>query len=63
MAVDSLANVAELGEARGGPRRRTLRVVIEVDIGMSRAGVAPGEAGAWRWRTPSRGGRACASPA
>jgi len=43
VAVDSPANVAELGEAAAG-RGRTLRVVIEVDTGMRRAGVAPGEA-------------------
>jgi D-serine deaminase-like pyridoxal phosphate-dependent protein len=41
VAVDSLASVAELGEAAAS-RGRALRVVIEVDIGMRRAGVAPG---------------------
>jgi D-serine deaminase-like pyridoxal phosphate-dependent protein len=41
VSVDSLANIAELAEAahRGG---RELRVVVEVDIGMNRAGAAPG---------------------
>ena len=41
VAVDSLANIRELDAAarRSGVR---LRVVIEVDIGMGRAGVAPG---------------------
>jgi D-serine deaminase-like pyridoxal phosphate-dependent protein len=41
VAVDSAANVAELGEAAAG-QGRTSRVVIEVDVGMRRAGVAPG---------------------
>ncbi len=41
VAVDSLANVAELGRAAGGGDRR-LAVVIEVDLGMHRAGVEPG---------------------
>ena len=41
VSVDSLANLAELAAAaRGGGRE--LRVVIEVNIGMNRAGVAPG---------------------
>src|ERR1044071_4179196 len=41
VAVDSSPNVAELAlaAARCG---KTLRVVVEVDIGMKRAGVAPG---------------------
>ena len=62
VAVDSLDNVAELGEAAAG-RGRTLRVVIEVDIGMRRAGVAPGEAGGGAGGRDRERGRACASPA
>jgi D-serine deaminase-like pyridoxal phosphate-dependent protein len=42
VAVDNLANVLELAQAASSAGRR-LRVVIEVDIGMHRAGVAPGE--------------------
>lgn len=42
VAVDSLENVAELAEATRG-REKALRVVIEVNIGMNRAGVEPGE--------------------
>ena len=41
VAVDSLANLAELGRAAAG-RDPPLRVVIEVDLGMNRAGVEPG---------------------
>jgi len=41
VAVDSMANVASLAGAAAG-RQRPLHVVIEVDIGMKRAGVAPG---------------------
>jgi D-serine deaminase-like pyridoxal phosphate-dependent protein/predicted dehydrogenase len=41
VAVDSIANVQELGAAASAAGRR-LGVVIEVDIGMKRAGVAPG---------------------
>jgi len=41
VAVDSMENVAELAAAAVG-RGRPLPVVIEVDIGMKRAGVAPG---------------------
>ena len=41
VAVDSLASVAELADAAAGCGRRQ-EVVIEVDIGMKRAGVAPG---------------------
>jgi D-serine deaminase-like pyridoxal phosphate-dependent protein len=41
VAVDSLSNVAELAEAAAGGGR-DLRLVVEVDIGMRRAGVAPG---------------------
>jgi len=33
-----------------GKAEKILRVVIEVDTGMNRAGVAPGRAGAGRWR-------------
>jgi D-serine deaminase-like pyridoxal phosphate-dependent protein len=43
VAVDSMANAAELAAAAAG-RGRTTQVVIEVDIGMKRAGVAPGAA-------------------
>lgn len=41
VAVDSVAGAAELAAAAAGCRR-TQEVVIEVDIGMKRAGVAPG---------------------
>src|SRR5271168_2838204 len=41
VAVDSPAHVMELGAAMQG-LGRALRVVIEVDIGMHRAGVSPG---------------------
>jgi D-serine deaminase-like pyridoxal phosphate-dependent protein len=41
VAVDSMANVASLAGA-AADRQRPLHVVIEVDIGMKRAGVAPG---------------------
>ena len=41
VAVDSVANVAELAAAATHSRRK-LRVVVEVDIGMKRAGVLPG---------------------
>ncbi|MEO8300321.1 MAG: DSD1 family PLP-dependent enzyme [Rhizomicrobium sp.] len=40
VSVDSRENVAELAKATGGKR---LRVVIEVNTGMNRAGVEPGE--------------------
>jgi D-serine deaminase-like pyridoxal phosphate-dependent protein len=41
VSVDSLSNIAELAEAmRSGSR--ALRLVVEVNIGMNRAGVAPG---------------------
>jgi D-serine deaminase-like pyridoxal phosphate-dependent protein len=43
VAVDSVANVDELAEAAEAAGT-TLRVVIEVDTGMERAGTAPGEA-------------------
>jgi D-serine deaminase-like pyridoxal phosphate-dependent protein len=43
VAVDCLGNVSELAEAAAS-RGRRLGVVIEVDIGMKRAGVSPGEA-------------------
>jgi len=43
VAVDSMANAAELADAAVG-RGRVVQVVIEVDIGMKRAGVAPGAA-------------------
>jgi D-serine deaminase-like pyridoxal phosphate-dependent protein len=43
VGVDSVAHVEELGAALHGTGR-TLRVVIEVDIGMHRAGVQPGAA-------------------
>jgi len=43
VAVDSTAHVAELGAAMQGSDR-TLRVVVEVDTGMHRAGVLPGPA-------------------
>ena len=42
VAVDNPAHVLELGTAMQGSARN-LRVVIEVDIGMHRAGVSPGE--------------------
>ncbi len=42
VAVDGPANVAALGEAAWAAGR-TLRVLIEVDVGMRRAGVLPGE--------------------
>jgi D-serine deaminase-like pyridoxal phosphate-dependent protein len=42
VAVDCLANVRELSAAAAA-RARKLDVVIEVDIGMKRAGVSPGE--------------------
>jgi D-serine deaminase-like pyridoxal phosphate-dependent protein len=41
VAVDNIAHVDALDRAAEGTRKR-LRVVIEVDIGMRRAGVAPG---------------------
>jgi len=41
VAVDSASNVAEL-DAAAARHGKKLRVVIEVDIGMKRAGVAPG---------------------
>jgi D-serine deaminase-like pyridoxal phosphate-dependent protein len=41
VAVDSVANAAELAEAARA-RGRRLEVVIEVDVGMKRAGVTPG---------------------
>ena len=41
VAVDSEANIRELAEAMAGAGR-VLRVVIEVDIGMHRAGAQPG---------------------
>jgi D-serine deaminase-like pyridoxal phosphate-dependent protein len=43
VAVDSLENAEELGQAATA-KGVELRVVIEVDTGMQRAGVAPGEA-------------------
>jgi len=42
VAVDSVENVAELGDAAHG-RPQRLGVVIEVNVGMNRAGVEPGE--------------------
>jgi D-serine deaminase-like pyridoxal phosphate-dependent protein len=42
VAVDSLANVQELEEATRAAGA-TLRVVVEVDTGMHRAGTAPGQ--------------------
>jgi D-serine deaminase-like pyridoxal phosphate-dependent protein len=42
VSVDSRENVLVLAEA-ARQNGKTLRVVIEVDIGMNRAGVAPGE--------------------
>ena len=41
VAVDDLANVAELGRAAAG-RDSPLAVVVEVNLGMNRAGVEPG---------------------
>jgi D-serine deaminase-like pyridoxal phosphate-dependent protein len=41
VAVDSVANAAELADAAVG-HGRVAQVMIEVDIGMKRAGVAPG---------------------
>lgn len=43
VAIDSPANLAELAQATRG-RAKSLRVVIEVNIGMNRAGVEPGTA-------------------
>ena len=42
VAVDGVDNVRELAAA-AGQAGKTLRVVIEVNIGMNRAGTAPGE--------------------
>jgi D-serine deaminase-like pyridoxal phosphate-dependent protein len=42
VAVDNLDNARELGRAAAAKGKR-LRVVIEVDIGMHRAGVEPGQ--------------------
>jgi len=42
VAVDSVANVAEL-DAAAQAAGTTLRVVVEVDTGMHRAGTAPGQ--------------------
>jgi len=42
VAVDNAANVAELGRAAAA-RGVELGVVVEVDIGLQRAGVAPGQ--------------------
>jgi D-serine deaminase-like pyridoxal phosphate-dependent protein len=42
VAVDSLENVSELAQAAAS-RGHRLKVVIEVNIGMNRAGVTPGE--------------------
>jgi D-serine deaminase-like pyridoxal phosphate-dependent protein len=42
VAVDSFTNVAELGAATA--QSKTLNVVVEVNIGMNRAGVEPGMA-------------------
>ncbi len=41
VSVDSVSNIAELAEAAQGCGREQ-RVVVEVNIGMNRAGVAPG---------------------
>ena len=41
VAVDNVMHVTELGAAMESTGR-TLRIVIEVDIGMHRAGVLPG---------------------
>ena len=41
VSVDSLANIAELADGTAGGRHE-LRLVVEVNIGMDRAGVAPG---------------------
>ena len=46
--------------AAGG---KTLRVVIEVDIGMQSRGRRAGRGPWWRWPRRSRRGRACASSA
>ena len=43
VAVDSIANGEELSAAAGA-RGKRLRVIVEIDNGMQRAGVAPGEA-------------------
>lgn len=43
VAVDDLQNIGELAEAAGAGKKR-LRVVIEVNIGMNRAGVEAGPA-------------------
>jgi uncharacterized pyridoxal phosphate-containing UPF0001 family protein len=43
VAVDSVANVEELAHAAASVGK-TAEVVIEVDVGMQRAGVAPGDA-------------------
>jgi D-serine deaminase-like pyridoxal phosphate-dependent protein len=46
VAVDDLRHVAALAAAVAGGGGKELRVVVEVDIGMNRAGVAPGAAAA-----------------
>jgi D-serine deaminase-like pyridoxal phosphate-dependent protein len=46
VAVDDPCHVAALAEAIAGGGKRRLRVVVEVNIGMNRAGVAPGPAAA-----------------
>jgi D-serine deaminase-like pyridoxal phosphate-dependent protein len=43
VAVDSLAHIEAL-ETGGFTRNRRLRIVVEIDVGMKRAGVAPGRA-------------------
>jgi D-serine deaminase-like pyridoxal phosphate-dependent protein len=43
VAVDSVENVAELGAAASA-KGHALRVVVEVDLGMGRCGVSPGDA-------------------
>lgn len=43
VAVDDLQNISELAEAASAGKKR-LRIVIEVNIGMNRAGVEPGSA-------------------
>jgi D-serine deaminase-like pyridoxal phosphate-dependent protein len=43
VAVDSIENVRELSEAAASEDNVTIRVLVEVDIGMNRCGVAPGK--------------------
>ena len=53
VAVDSRENVTAIAEAARAAGV-TIRLVIEVDMGMNRAGVAAGRGLSWRWRASSR---------